>query len=816
VKNTFRALTFIGAVALLLSLLVSGSSTVAGAELADVQFRSGPDLDSSKVEFGTNDTSTPSGVDGSNVAVHVIDDTEGAVPDVKVRITSGSDSQGFDLTLTREGTSATTSTYIGALRLGTMSTSSPPVGAPMIKVKHGDTVTASYTDTGTDFGGDVGVIAALTVDTKGPVFSGLSPAGGTITKTPAQIYAVTAKDRDSGIDETRGTFGFRISSAGPILPPNVQVPLLKTDAKEGGEKVGITFSIPLSLTGTIYISALAQDKAGNVGVLDADPEQEGPEPAKVIVDVEAPLLGNMYTGVGYDATKPRSLTANKRDGILIQFTDALTDLDPNTISSEDFSVAGHSVSGADIFAPDMASSTALALTVDVGKAVFLTLADDLGPGDRPAVTVIGQVADRAGNNHISVAAKKPFDKIAPSFTVSDITPTLAGKGDTVTFTIAADEPLSTDSPATVLVTNLEDSTTLTRRVTSSGTNRWEVKTGKVSKSATYSIYVGGTDAQGNQGTVGDSGNSTTTVGSTKIIEFEADVSLQAPGVTPANEAKPTTRDPFYITIDFGATTNSDGVAESNEFVGDSSKTVTLTKVELDGEDVSGGVATEDDIKFLLAVTGITSEEHTLVFNAKDQAGNDLSSDMTVKFEVKDRPKFSISLQPGWNLISLPSDPEDLAINAVFESAPDVSDVITYEPITPGGGLSATRDEDAGTLVGTLETIDSTKGYWVNSTKFQKLEVVLKTLQAGQVVSLPPSLRIVAGWNLVPVVDVTGTKASGDTVAASEYLRSLSGVTRVYTFVTILNQWTLVDHEEDDLSYGMAYYLYSTKKDNLVP
>ena len=232
--------------------------------------------------------------------------------------------------------------------------------------------------------------------------------------------------------------------------------------------------------------------------------------------------------------------------------------------------------------------------------------------------------------------------------------------------------------------------------------------------------------------------------------------------------------------------------------------------------MSGGVATEDDIKFLLAVTGITSEEHTLVLNAEDQAGNELSGDMTVKFEVKDRPKFSISLQPGWNLISLPSDPEAPAINAVFESAPDVGDVVTYEPTTPGGGLSATRDEDAGTLVGTLETIDSTKGYWVNSTKFQKLEVALKTLRAGQVVSLPPSLRIVAGWNLVPVVDVTGTKASGDTVAASEYLRSLSGVTRVYTFDTILNQFTLVNHEEDDLSYGMAYYLYSTKKDNLVP
>ena len=663
----------------------------------------------------------------------------------------------------------------------------------------------------------------MKVDSKGPEFSGLTPGDGTITKTSAQTYKINIKDADSGVDETAGTYGFLINtSANTTTGVRLEAPLTTADFREDDTKVGITISIPLTLTGNVWITVRAIDKAGNTKEFDVDTDTAATDMAEIVIDTGSPTLSAIYTGVGYDATKPRSLDVNKKNKMLVVFSDpgSLTKLDPNSVTAGDFSVAGHTVSSADVFATAVASSTAVAgLTptdggVDIGLAVALTLGADMAAGDKPKVTVIGSVDDQAGNAHASTGAITPNDAIAPTFTVTDLTPTLAGKDGTVKFTVNVDETIATDDPS-VVINNLEDATTLSRTIASSGTDKWEVTSGKVAKSATYSVYVSGADSAGNSGNVGEVGTTKFAVTSTKIIEFEGDVALGDPTVTPADDDDATTRDPFFLTIDFAV--------DSTEYTGDSFKKVTLSKATFDGVDVLADVSTEDNIKFLLAVTGITSAEHTFVVNGADEAGNAQLADVTVKFEVKDRSKFSISLQPGWNLISLPSDPENRDINAVFTDLPGVSDVVAYDPTIPGGALSAVRDE-TGSLVGTLETIDSRKGYWVNSAKFKALEVALGVLQAGQVATLPPSIPIVEGWNLIPIVDITGTQTAGATTTPTSYLASLgTTVTRVYTFDTILNEWTLIDHtgtisgaKSDDLFFGKGYFIYSTKKGVLVP
>ena len=823
-KNTFRVLTLVGAVALLLGILMSGSGTVSAQVLGTVTFKDGTSTDATAVSFGTNDTSSL----GAIVAVHVLDADLVANNNTST-VKSDSDGTGITLPLiSRTATGTVSGLFVLGTNTGTTTIVINANGAtatlPVLKTKHGDSVTATYTDATTNFG-NVDIAKILTVDAKGPEFSGLTPGDGTITKTSSQTYQVNVKDASSGVNETAGTYGFLINTtAATTTGVALQSPLTTSDFKEGDTKVGITFSIPLGLTGNVWISARAVDKAGNTAEFDTKADTAATDMAKVIIDTGAPTLGQIYTGVAYDATKARSLTANKKNSLLVVFSDpgALTKLDVNSVTAGDFSVAGHTVSSADVFASAVASSTAVAsLTpgdggVDVALGVFLTLAADMGPGDKPGVTVIGTVADEAGNAHVSTGSITPNDRIAPTFTVSDITPTLAGKDETVTFTITADEALSTDDPATVSVTNLEDSTLLSRTIASSGTNKWSVTTGKVGKSATHSIYVAGADSAANAGTTGNAGTTSTIVGATDIIEFETDVALKAPGVTPADADTVTTRDPFFVTFDFDATTDADGIDEVLEFVGDSNKTITITKVELDGVDVSADLSSEDNVKFLLAVSGITSAEHTVVFNAEDQAGNKLAADKSFKFTVEDRSKFSISLQPGWNLISLPGDPDDGDINSVFADLPGVSEVVTYDANVPGGTLSAVRD-DTGSLVGTLENIDSKKGYWVNSAKFKKLEVAVDVLQAGQVATLPPSIPIVEGWNLIPVVDITGLKVANDTTTAAGYLDSIiANITRAYTFDTVANNWILVDHDLGFLTFGKGYFVYSTKKGILVP
>jgi hypothetical protein len=826
VKKTFQVLTIVGAMALLLGIMMSGSGTVSAAgSLGTVTFNQGTSTASDAVSYGTNDITSL----GAIVAVHVVD-TDITTNNNTSTVTSDSDGTGITVPLISRASGRASGLFVIGTSTGTttvtLRTGQTGVVLPMLKTAHGDTITATYTDETTNFG-TVGIPKTMTVDANGPTFLGMSPASGTITKTAAQTYSISIKDTDSGVNETAGTYGFLINtSSATTTGLTLQSPLSTADYTEGGTKVGVTISIPLSLTGNVWISARATDVAGN--------STDASSIAKITIDQGAPTLTSVYTGVDYAASAPRTLGIGNKKSLMVVFADpgSLTKLDGNSVTAGDFAVANNSVSSADVFASATASSTSVTgMTpgdggVDTGLAVFLTLGSDMAAGDTPAVTVIGTITDEAGNVHVSTGAITPNDRIAPTLTVSGLTPTLAGVDATVSFTITADEAVTGDEPATITVYNLEDSTALTRTVAAGAGETWTVTTAALAKSGTHSIYVAATDSAANAGTTGVTATTTAGVGATGIIEFESDVSLVAPLVSPATGASQTTRNPFFVTIDFSnAGTTTVGASESVEFTGDSNKVITFTTVELDGVDVSDGVSSEDNNNFLLALNDITSAEHTLTFNAEDEAGNVLAADQEIVFTITDRPQFSIALKPGWNLISLPADPADGAINTVFTGLDSVSDIVTYDPSVPGGALSASRD-DAGTLVGTLETINSNAGYWVYTSKFKTLAVTTQQLAAGQVATLPPSISIVKGWNLISVVDVTGTKASGDTIAPSAYLASIfSSVTRVYTFDTVGNEWSLVDHPttkitagtgDDNMTFGKGYFIYATEAGTLVP
>ena len=811
--------------------------------LGTLAFKNGTSTASDAVSYGTNDITSL----GAIVAVHVAD-ADLLTSNNTSKVTSDSDGTGITVPLISRASGKASGLFVIGTSTGTttvtLRTGQSGVVLPMLKTAHGDTITATYTDETTSFG-TVGIPKTMTVDANGPTFLGMSPASGTITKTAAQTYSISIKDTDSGVNETAGTYGFLINtSSATTTGLTLQSPLSTADYTEGGTKVGVTISIPLSLTGNVWISARATDVAGN--------STDASSIAKITIDQGAPTLTSVYTGVDYAASAPRTLGIGNKKSLMVIFADpgSLTKLDGNSVTAGDFAVANNSVSSADVFASATASSTSVTgMTpgdggVDTGLAVFLTLGSDMAAGDTPAVTVIGTITDEAGNVHVSTGAITPNDRIAPTLTVSGLTPTLAGVDATVSFTITADEAVTGDEPATITVYNLEDSTALTRTVAAGAGDTWTVTTAALAKSGTHSIYVAATDSAANAGTTGVTATTTAGVGATGIIEFESDVSLVAPLVSPATGASQTTRNPFFVTIDFSnAGTTTVGASESVEFTGDSNKGITFTTVELDGVDVSDGVSSEDNNNFLLALNDITSAEHTLTFNAEDEAGNALAADQEIVFTITDRPQFSIALKPGWNLISLPADPADGAINTVFTGLDSVSDIVTYDltirnykclnhvlingrcHAVPGGALSASRD-DAGTLVGTLEAITSKAGYWVYTTKFKTLTVTTQHLAAGQTKILPPSIPIVKGWNLISVVDVTGTKAGGDTIAASAYLASIfSSVTRVYTFDTVGNEWSLVDHPttkitagtgDDNMTFGKGYFIYATEAGTLVP
>ena len=120
-----------------------------------------------------------------------------------------------------------------------------------------------------------------------------------------------------------------------------------------------------------------------------------------------------------------------------------------------------------------------------------------------------------------------------------------------------------------------------------------------------------------------------------------------------------------------------------------------------------------------------------------------------------RTDFKMTLYAGWNLISVPSDPVDNSLANVFSNA-GIKQVVTYSATTPKQPWRiASQAEGVWTSQTTpkLENITAGAGYWVESSDFEDQTVALSGPSgAGDVRPALITIPVVAGWNLIGVVD----------------------------------------------------------------
>ena len=176
--------------------------------------------------------------------------------------------------------------------------------------------------------------------------------------------------------------------------------------------------------------------------------------------------------------------------------------------------------------------------------------------------------------------------------------------------------------------------------------------------------------------------------------------------------------------------------------------------------------------------------------------------------------FSIPLQPGWNLISLPGEPVDVSINAVF-ALPDFQEVVTTAKtqglsITPpdcGQGslgtncLSAVRN--GGVFTGNLTTFRKDRAYWVRTTSFAPLIV---EIAAQGFTTTPLATAVLAPWDLIPVRSTDPTVSAGELVPADSYFAS-TGWTRAYRFNSLTAVYeALLPGTGANVEIGKGYYL----------
>jgi hypothetical protein len=293
-------------------------------------------------------------------------------------------------------------------------------------------------------------------------------------------------------------------------------------------------------------------------------------------------------------------------------------------------------------------------------------------------------------------------------------------------------------------------------------------------------------------------------------------------VTPANDG--TTEDVRQrITIDWsqaasGATAAGEG---EDEYGFDTHKTVTMTLAELTDPagtvtDIKDSLITSDSVSYYYKPTAdLALGSYSLKLKGEDENAN-ASAETTIKFTVNEKAKTTIAMEAGWNLISVPSNPVDTAINSVIDNA-EVTTVLTYDPAVPGGWLTAVRD--GGVLTGTLDTIDATRAYWVYQEDGDDIKTLIPAATAG-VQSIPPAINVVKGWNLLPVASMNN--ASGN-VKADTYLANLDWMKAKgwdasnelwIDVISDTGDGNLADG--DNMVIGKGYWVFANKAGTLIP
>lgn len=769
----------------------------------------------------------------------------------RVKVSSTSDPQGEWVTIMESG--ATTNMYSGMVSLSSDAASSGSAGTCTearvaldadggvcqgrdagdfadggVWVQDSDTVTVSYHD------GSGAVVSTdtVTVDTVKPQISNVTPTAGTFTRVANPTISFDVTDTGSGISiqnlenislmvngvEATGVSYLSIDDGVRAIyaRPTSEWTRYTVDTGNGAE-------FPISISAT--------DVAGNTSTVGADGDHT------IDIDLVKPMI--------------RMADATSKTTVVAMFDE---DLDAGTVDGDgsDFAVEDVLVTGA-------------AVDEDDAKVVTLTVSD-LAPDAKPEVSVVGSVADNAGNevDTANDAASKVIasDSIKASITSLDIDQGLVGEDGEVAISLGFDEKLATDGlkvtvhggtgGAATVSRSTPLSATTTFKVGSSPTGMYGVsvqvtdlgnntnsnlmeKTETVSASGTMLTLGAGPIGDANFDGAVDGGDVTVSVGTVASVDasartvtldaapdgdvevtyhyvpadatFQVDVSAPMVMVEPSDGSTVKDQSPFIRLV-----------FDESEYPGDSNTTVTLDSAMLTMPDETEKdvtamfqAGTGDNMEFIWAATDLALGGYTLSLSATDAAGNTLetSSGFTVAKRTAE-----ISLRPGWNLISIPGSlaPDKRAINDVFTQG-SIDIVLTYDA-RKRNWFRATRQAD-GTLgqPGSsleLSTVSSRTAYWVHSTGVVTQAVDLLGASSQEP---PVSIDLVAGWNLIPV---RTTEVGSDPVDADSYLSGLSW-TRAYGYNNTTQVFeSILPNSDATLSENRGYWVYLSQAGVLVP
>jgi len=681
---------------------------------------------------------------------------------------------------------------------------------PVIQASDSGRITIGYDD------GDpvITVEAAVDVESDLPSFDTESPTDASAASDVSGSLSIEITDAESGVDTDTVEFSVSITGQAFADATKISGDDVTTTVTDGTVAASVSlddvedaldadFSVDnLDVDLTWWVEA--SDDAGNSDITDSDSDTAGDQAYTVNLDTAAPSMStNVFTGDWWNADDEQ-IEGDRRLGvgsylpgtakntsIRIEFSD---DLDGDTVAGSDFTVDG------------VAAEDALHFD-DSATNVFLVVAA-LDPDATPEIELTGVVSDSAGNA-VATGTRTAADGIAPTATIS-VSAALSD-GD-VDITVTTDEDIRTPTSGPRLYVQgrdpadgdtelaaVGDGITVAAPTASrtTGENEWSFSLEDID-STTYTVLVEAEDRDRNRKTVGEFDPD-----DDDAVSFEIDTALSttvdgdasvAPVTSPADGATESLTDIFIIEIDWPG--------EDGEYPLDSNDTVSLTKAVLnEGEDDERNLLaadvlldedgddertltgedlarTDDNIEFTIDVPDIGLGDHTLTFNAEDDAGNSLAADAVITFTVETSPPFELTLSRGINMVSLPGDPADGDINTTFG---DVEEVLTIFTRGEDNRTQVAYRDPANpdTFIGNLDSIDATRGYGIEVSATVTVEIDVPALDAT---SKPPRLLSNGGeWSFVPVISLlpvgssdtarVGEIVEGSLIAADAYLGS---------------------------------------------
>ncbi|MXZ03735.1 MAG: hypothetical protein F4Y88_08765 [Chloroflexi bacterium] len=251
--------------------------------------------------------------------------------------------------------------------------------------------------------------------------------------------------------------------------------------------------------------------------------------------------------------------------------------------------------------------------------------------------------------------------------------------------------------------------------------------------------------------------------------------------------------------------------------------VTLDSVTLDGVEIADEFQSPDVNRFVYWPLSMARGEHEIEVEATDAAGN--SVDFDFKFESTQRGDFVLNFVTGWNAISLPADPIDTHIDAVFTD-PAIQAVVGWD--TEGWRVAVRREGvwESNEMFGTLPSVRARYGYWVKSSAFVSQRVALRgpTYRVDGALPGLTDIPTANGWNFVGVIDIDGDQtedhfgvtlrdSQNNPVSARDYLGA--NFIRAYTWDATFNRFEVL-RPSDTMTIGDGVWVYFSDGTGIAP